>query len=243
MPKIRNPLLLSTDSALRHLPVGISRKQALFLDGIRFTAQTAVLAYDRLARSLTEIGLQRRQDPGAIDEHLVVTAIADAWLIVDVVHRLRSMLQQMPGWKTKAAGARLFERRTQDVETLRHFMQHINNEVGRLLVSGVPLLGFIQWVALVAPDGKACAYMLVPGTVGTFEQDIVIKKKEPLRGPVGQIRLVATNTVLWLEPIIDEVRDLAIFIEQGLLQYDQDGLTRQADLVVEIDLDDLKFAL
>lgn len=231
---------MSSDSPLRYLPTTISREQGLFFDGIRFTSRTAILSYDRLLETLEEIAKQKRGGRAEADEQLVVCALADAWTIVDVVQRLRMILHQMPGWKKKALGARLFDERTGDVEDLRHFVQHINNEVKGLIASGVPLLGFLQWVAILDAKGTARAYMLVSGTVGTFEQDVVIMKKEPLGGAVGQVRLVAGNKVLWLEPLIREVRQLAREVEQGLSDYGQGRPRRVADLVVEITLDDLR---
>lgn len=240
MPSITSPLLLAADSALRHLPVEISREQALFFDGIRFTAQTAVLSHTRLLASLDDIGRQRLADHSTVDEHLVVGALTDAWTIVDAVHRLRSLLQQMPGWRKNAAGARAFAEHTKDVEGLRHFMQHLNNEVKPLVATGVPLLGFIQWVAKMSESGPSTAFMLVPGTVGTFEQDVVVNTLEPLGGSVGQVRLVAGGVTLWLAPLVDRVRDLATSIEAGLGEYKPQSLRRSADLVVEITLPDLR---
>lgn len=231
------PLLLGKSSLLRELPVGIAREQGIFFDAIRYTAQTTALAYGRLLWALDGISTQFRRSSSQVDEHLVVGALSDAWVIVDSVYRLRAMLRQMPGWKQKASGAQIFDRNTKDVETLRNFFQHLNNETKTLVREGRPLLGYVQWVSLVDESGEARAYILVPGTMVTFEQDVVIKKKERLGGPVGQARLVAAGTTLWFEPLIAELHSLVAATEASLMEHAESGPRRHADVIVEIMLE------
>ena len=56
--------IIRTDSVLRQLPVGLDRKQALFLDGIRHAAEIMSLAYSRLTTTLTRIA---QSDPDRPD--------------------------------------------------------------------------------------------------------------------------------------------------------------------------------
>lgn len=231
-----DPFLLKPDSALRRLPVKVARDQALFFDGIRFCAQMAALSYERLLGDLARLSRPKEQDSAPLNERVLTAAVSDAWTIVDVVNRLRSLTAQMPGLKKKSPGVQLFLQRTDAVEPLRNFVQHINNEIKPLAKTGVPLLGFLQWVATMGDSHHARGFLLYAGTVTTFTQDVEFSKVESPDGTVGQVRLVAAETTLVLKSIVNEAVNLATFCESVLEPEAQDGLRRSADLLVGIDL-------
>jgi hypothetical protein len=237
MAKSNNPIILKADSALRNIPVKISRDQTLFFDGIRFCSQMAALSYERLADELHQLSRPKEADSLPLDERTLVAALSDAWTIIDVLNRLRTMTLQMPGWKKKARDAQLFLQRTDAVETLRHFIQHLNNEVRNVAKTGMPLLGFVQWVASVDEARTSRSFLLYAGTVATFTRDVEISKIEPLDGSIGQVKLVAANMVVPLKPLVDEAVNLAMFCEHVLESEIEGGLRRSSDLLVGIDLD------
>jgi len=65
-----------------------------FIEGIRFSIETADLAYRRLRDTLIVLGTQETADP---DSPSTASAMLDAWSIIDSLHRLRGLMRNMPG--------------------------------------------------------------------------------------------------------------------------------------------------
>jgi len=77
---LETPMIIGPDSPLRRLPTALDRKQALFLDGIRFSVEMADLAYQRLRHTL--LNFESSFDRSAAYSPGVV-AMIDAWVIID----------------------------------------------------------------------------------------------------------------------------------------------------------------
>jgi len=57
----------------------------------------------------------------------------DAWSFIDSVHRLRELLEQMPGiQKNESTALKVFLGKTALIEDLRHIAQHLRREVKEL---------------------------------------------------------------------------------------------------------------
>lgn len=69
-------------------------KQALFIEGIRVSIEMADLAHQRLQGILP---LLSSMQPINQEPHPSVSAMLDAWSIVDSLHRLRGLMRHMPG--------------------------------------------------------------------------------------------------------------------------------------------------
>ena len=74
-------MLISLDSPLRRLPVGLDRRQTLFIDGIRLSAEIIDLTYCRL--SITLERLAEPDCPKQGRQESIVSAVQDAWTLVD----------------------------------------------------------------------------------------------------------------------------------------------------------------
>jgi len=82
-----SPPFIPDDSPVRRPPEGLSRRQLLILDGLRFAAEMATLAYERLTAELAAIA--RMQGPPST--RAIASAMLDAWSIVDAVHRFNDL--------------------------------------------------------------------------------------------------------------------------------------------------------
>jgi hypothetical protein len=78
-------MIIDDNSPLRRLPGELNRKQALFLDGIRYSVEIAYLSHTRLRQTLFELA-HKREDPEASPNH---------WLFVSV--RIRSTGRMVGG--------------------------------------------------------------------------------------------------------------------------------------------------
>ena len=138
-------MLVSKESPLRKIPYALDRKQALFIDGIRFTFEMIDVAYVRLLYILEQI----TTDDSFREEHPMAEAFMEAWSIVDSVHRLRCLISQMPGFKQNELPQRkIFLEKTKDVEDFRHTIQHLNNDIIKLADQNEPAWGILSWFTI-----------------------------------------------------------------------------------------------
>jgi hypothetical protein len=120
---------VSQESELRRVPANVERRTILFLDGVRYSFQAFEISATRLAHTLNHLSHPKK--PGEDLGELISVATIDAWSIIDAVHRLRELLEQMPGMKKNTPERQLFLRRTASVEDLRHYFQHFRTEIDR----------------------------------------------------------------------------------------------------------------
>lgn len=144
-------MIVGEDCPLRRLPAALDRKQTLFLDGIRYSAEMADLAHVRVQHTLHRLAMSSKdseENSGNLDHLAVLSAMQDAWAIVDSLHRLRGLLQQMPGIKQNTPNMRVFRQQTDKVEDLRNGVQHLNQQIHKL-VSQSDRLGILELVRIV----------------------------------------------------------------------------------------------
>ena len=125
-------MILKKDSVLRNIPTDLNRRQALFIEGIRFSIETADLAYLRLRDTLIVLGTRETADP---DSPSTASAMLDAWSIIDSLHRLRGLMRNMPGIekRDRIPPIRAFFDSTTNVVKLRNTVQHLDNEIPKVL--------------------------------------------------------------------------------------------------------------
>lgn len=161
-------MIIGEDSPLRRLPAALDRKQVLFLDGIRYSVNMADLAYSRLQQTLYRLAMSQ-QDYDGFDLD-VLSAVQDAWSIVDSLHRLRGLLRQTPRFKQKSPDMRVFMQHTEKVEDLRNAVQHLNHEIDKLVGANQTVWGSLSWFAIASPSSTSGQIgLLVAGTVFTSE--------------------------------------------------------------------------
>jgi hypothetical protein len=86
------------------------------------------------------------QERGAPME-VVVGVVSDLWGIVDSAHRIRVLIVRMPLFPKNDPRVRTFLDATSNAEDLRHYVQHLNNEIRSLGATSPPLWGSISWVS------------------------------------------------------------------------------------------------
>jgi hypothetical protein len=95
-------LIIRGGSPLRGIPGFLGRRQALFIEGIRYSIDMAEIAYDRLRNTLLTISSMDKSDA---EDPAHASAMLDAWSIVGSLNRLRRLLEYMPGTKGKNKSA------------------------------------------------------------------------------------------------------------------------------------------
>ncbi len=210
-------MLIAEDSPLRRLPLPLRPDQTMFLDGMRVSIQMADVSYARLLDTLAR--LARIHDTKNVDElGPTDTAICmlDAWSIIDSCHRLRELLQGLPGMKANDAGRQIFLRATSDVEKLRHVVQHLRNEIKDLVPLGLPVWGSLAW--FVVDDekmfaGKSC--VVVTGNMSVRgEHPAVNPAGQVIRGPVDHVTLTAGGVQISLSKVMQAIAQFTARFER-----------------------------
>ena len=203
-------MLVGEDSPLWQLPVNLNPKRRLFLDGIRYSIEMADLAHSRLRETLLVLTEEHaiNQQGLQADRRFVVSAVLDAWAIVDSVHRLRGLLLKTPRFKQKSPNMRLFRDRTAKVEDLRNSVQHLNEEVDKLLPQKLPVWGVLSWFVVPDPNsqiGYACALRTGTEFEG-YTSDLKIPQDETVSLPIDRITLTAHGQSVSLSDVMQAVK-------------------------------------
>src|SRR5262249_16609843 len=130
----------------------------------------------------------------------IATAMLDAWSIVDSVHRLRDLLNDVRGvphdtwWQ-------LFMRRTGDVADLRNEIQHQKDSkrIQSLIAKAEQIWGFLSWAEICKGRYTGKWYMMSPGAVYQGDKWIYAGPAlPPTPLPFGRIRLHAYGKEVYL---------------------------------------------
>lgn len=154
--------LVPPDSPLRLVPTSLDRKAVLYFDGIRYSLHVFDLAAARLASTLLLLS-REQEDKSAVADRIAL-AISDAWMLIDSIHRLRELVQQVPKLRKNLPELQLFLRRTRVVEDLRHFFQHFRTEIDAFVSQAMPLWGTLTWAYTEPETGEQRNYTIAPGT-------------------------------------------------------------------------------
>lgn len=228
--------MIAEDSPLRHPPANLSRKQVVILDGIRYAADMAEIAYERLAKHLQFIAALDREP--TVKE--IATGFIDAWSIVDSAHRFRDLITNLPGLKKNAPWVKVFEKRTDDVAELRDCVQHQLGEVDELIAGSGQLWGYLSWVRL--DNGKPTPNWQMMSAGSTHVQDqwlFMGPVTLPFPVPIDRIRLNAFGRQVYLARTVRAVHDAVRQLEGQLAANQIKGVgepdheRRGADAVIE----------
>jgi hypothetical protein len=193
----------------------------LFFDGIRYSVEMADLAHHRLRETLYEIA----QGTAALepDLHDFASAVLDAWSIVDLVHRLRGLLEQAPGIKQKSPPLLSFMKNTVEVEKLHNSVQHLNQQIHRIADLNIPVWGALSWVTLLDPQLKSVwTCTLVAGTFFERTEPLVDPRGKQFQPPVDLITLEASNCSVCLSDAMRNVEQVVRSLEDYLREQFKD---------------------
>lgn len=169
-------------------------------------------------------------------------ALADAWSIVDSVHRLRGLVKQVPGLVRRQhwPALRGFENQTRPAEPLRNVAQHLDQEIGRIAEAAWPVWGVLNWF-VVDQDGKGgIIYTLVPGRMAPGALPMLtpgghaIPEREL---PLGLITLTSHTAELNLSDTMEQIRRVSAELETAMRAQHGDGVpTSGSDILVGVSI-------
>jgi hypothetical protein len=144
--------MIGTSKSARRRSASLDVKQTrtllLCLDGIRFATDIALLSHARVRTALDTIEPMVSQGVPSV---AIVPVIADAWSMVDAIHRLGALIGATPLIPKQEDGALAMLRLASSSEPLRHHVQHLNKEVHKLPNTAPPLMGAVTWASQAEP--------------------------------------------------------------------------------------------
>lgn len=152
--------MLSVNSPFLNIPVALDRKQAVFLDGMRHTAQIVDMSYRRLCQALTHIALGETSSGFA---HVFL----DTWALIDAADRFRSLWELQPNAATipYQYSPSALRSRLQDIRNVRNVSAHIAQKIDQIVSLNSSVLGAISWVSLLSHAPlKVKTYLSAPGS-------------------------------------------------------------------------------
>src|SRR5262245_42042359 len=153
--------MIDSNSPFHCLPVGLERKCALFLDGIRHAAEFVSAAYDRLRDTLTRLALEDVEGQEA--RQCSTAAFIDAWTIIDAFHRFRLLVRLYPATSGEAVDIGTSEI-VNTARRLRNVADHLAENADMVVASNGTALGVLSWFTvsdLHTGAGQSC--LLIPG--------------------------------------------------------------------------------
>lgn len=224
-------------------PEFLPRRQVLYLDAIEESFRMASLAYERLQESLAaKMSLYESANaslPKESDEmsRLDSAILLDAWSLVDVLNRLRVLVDSMPGLKKSSPGVKSFLHSLGPIEDLRNAVQHLYGQVHKIADTGHPIWGSLSWAAPPVEPGDALkAAAFVPGTLARVKGIPVVNPVgRQCESPVGLIELTAAGRTVSLSEMRAAVLRFADRLERAAKAAFADSPEEASDIVFNVD--------
>jgi len=182
------------------------KKTVFYLDGLRYSFAMANLAARRITATLDVLISKRKAAESYEDE--ITSALLDAWSLVDMCHRARELIRQIPGMSGKSPEVQTFLRATSQIEELRHYVQHFRSEIPNIPLLSNPLWGALSWVD--AHDESTC-YTIFSGNLVPGVQAPSLTYDTHEKRFVARLVLTAGGTTIDLLSIAERLRELRVF--------------------------------
>ena len=167
--------MISSDSPFKNIPQNLDRKQAFFLDGIRYAAEICSLSYGRLTEGLRDLA---HKPENSTPEPSYAPYFLDAWAFVDAADRLRCFWAAQPN---AASIPELFSPQTlinelSQIRRMRNIADHIAQRADQVISVNAAALGILAWVTVTSQSplsAKTC--IIRPGYAsGSFNAHFAI---------------------------------------------------------------------
>jgi hypothetical protein len=209
-------VLFADTSPLHAMPGNLHIAQMVVLDGISTSIDAISIAYRSLQAGLLEFNR-------AMDQHrppsrtLTVPAVMNAWTVIDAAYRLRLLVPTLRGLKHGPAVMSLLKSLA-PVESFRHVVQHLDQQIPRLLEDCQPVWGSLSWAYVDGAQASTIRIgLLMPGAArAPMELPLVNPLGKRIEIPIGLVTLSAAGETVCLSDIVSAVRLFAGRLERAV---------------------------
>lgn len=208
-------MLVSDDSYLRRLPVGLHPENRLRMDAIVVASDIVSQCYQDLSRLGAEIGATL----GQIGYPQRAAFIGLAWSIVDQLHAVRQLVTPPTGTPAGPATQRFLDA-AEPATLLRNKMDHLKNNLSNLSAKKgerYPLFGAISYV-LSNPDPQSGGLLMTVSSGALHGGDLFPAVNPAGRSystPVGLLQLSAFYLTFEFSPALAALQDYLAITEAG----------------------------
>lgn len=208
-------MIIGKDSVLYKIPTALNRRQALFIEGIRFSIEMADMAHRRLRKTLLRLP-RADTDP---ENDGTVSVMLDAWSIIDALHRIRGLLKHMPGIekRSRAPEIRAFWAATEQVPELRNTIQHLDTTISKVVDDkNWAVLGSVSWGIIDVEKKEVTTFTFIPGMAMGSRPSINPLSRKQWHVPVDSITIERSGVAVCLSDAMRRLASLAAGLERNL---------------------------
>lgn len=156
-------MLFEQESVINKIPTRlIETREFVMVGAIASNANMIDISW----KNLMEL-LMVNAEENSIEAQLNI--VKEIWTIIDSGHRLRCLLEKLPGIKKKQPWYDLTIRKLKETEEFRHHIQHYDREITNILDNVLPLMGHVSWVQILDDPKKILTIAIVPGALRKFK--------------------------------------------------------------------------
>lgn len=205
---------IARGSALRRPPRPISERQIVLLDGIRYSADMAGVAIDRLWQQLCWIDSAEN----TVEPYQIAAAALDAWSIIDAAHRMSDLVENLPGLPN-SNWRRIFHERVAHALALRDMWQHQAGEAPKIVKQRGQAWGALAWAQ--HRDGRPTGhwFLAVAGSDLKESQWLYAGPANAVpRVGTRRIRLLHSGRTIYLSRLVRDMFEAVHHLEQDLVE-------------------------
>ena len=170
--------------------VGARRELVLLLDAIEQLIWASRLHYERIQQSAIRDGAlsDQRTAQGEGSEaarqgmrETGIAIVADVGALIGTIHRLRLLVNRLPGDPKTRLAKRAFEAEVKELEAARHELEHLDTAILGISQTGQGAFGTVSWLERLGGGLARCVSMF-PGTLAKDAQ-----------GPAQALRRIRTR--------------------------------------------------
>lgn len=205
------PRLVTSPSALRHIPLHVASEDKVALDGIRYSLEIADRAYRRLRETLWKVSSDKKSDH--VERY--VDLVSDAWTVVDSLNRLHVLCGSNCPYLDHDY-CRSYAEALRPIINLRNSNQHMNGRLEKIVADKESAWGAISWtICTTNPPTRGESHCFVAGAIRTAD---LLLPEPPTRlfyMPVDGITMRAGKKDVFIS-------DLMLMTVQFIAQFDFD---------------------
>ena len=174
-------------------------QNVLFKDGINYSVQMANLSFSKLKIDLLNVSKNEysrrkgeKEQLSEDDKYLcLLSALNNAWQVIDSVNRLRELLRLAPGIRKQDMEYKLFFNQTENAEKLRDNIQHLNSQIMKYVENRIPAWGILNWIGKLDETDNLLIFSFVPGSLFERNTSFLNPVGKRITIPIGLITVVA----------------------------------------------------
>jgi len=199
-------------------------QKLLFIDGIHYSVLMVRLVHSRLCNDLFILSkdyyLTKRGGKQPLSKKdsftLTVSALSNAWQIIDSMNRLRQLLSKAPDLKQNSTELQLFYRRTVDIEYFRNSIQHLNENIMQYVKNRIPSWGTLNWVAKLDDSKDFLLFSLIPGEIFDRATPLTNPINRKITTPIGLITLCLDKEICISDLVEKYLREIVNYLQASL---------------------------